>query len=138
MAGGMALAWVALAGLITERRREIGIMKAIGWRSRDVIRIFMGEVLLLGLFGGLLGIALGSGLAVMVGYLPAPIVSINETLPGLTAAALPSEVNRLSATVTTGTLGSALIIAVSAALLAGGYSVWQAARLKPAQTLHDI
>ncbi len=138
MAGGMALAWVALTGLITERKQEIGVMKAIGWCIRDVIRVFMGEVFLLGLFGGLLGIALGSGLAVLIGYLPAPIVSINETLPGLATGAFPSEVNRLSATVTPGTLGAALLIAVIGALLAGWHSVWQAARLKPMQTLHDV
>ena len=113
-------------------------MKAIGWRSRDVIRVFLGEIILLGLFGGFGGIALGSGLAALIGYLPAPIVSINETLPGLAAAALPSEANRLSATVTTGTLGSALLIAVSGALLAGWHNVWLAARLKPMQTLHDV
>ncbi len=138
MSGGLALAWVALAGLITERRKEIGIMKAVGWRSRDVIRVFMGEILLLGLSGGLLGIVLGSGSAAVIGYLPAPIVSINETLPGLTAAVLPLEVNRLSATVTPDSLGLALVIAVMGAVLAGWYSVWQAARLKPMRALQDV
>ncbi|MDA3940206.1 MAG: ABC transporter permease [Spirochaetia bacterium] len=138
MTGGMALAWVALTSLITERRREIGVMKAIGWRSRDVIRVLLSEILILGLFGGLGGISLGSGLAALIGYLFAPIISINETLPGLAAAALPSEAIRLSATVTTGTLGLALLIAVSTALLAGWNSVWQAARLKPMQTLHEV
>jgi len=138
MAGGMALAWVALAGLITERRKEIGIMKAIGWRSRDVIHIFLGEIFLLGLFGGLLGIALGSGLGALMAYLPSPIVSINETLPGLAAPALPLEVSRFSATITPGTLGLALVIAVIGALFAGWYGVWQASRLKPMQTLKDV
>ena len=137
MAGGITLAWVALTGLITERRREIGIMKAIGWQSHDVIRVFLGEILLLGFFGGMLGIALGSGLSALIGYLPAPAVSVNEALPGLAAVDLHSEANRLSATVTFGTMGSALLIAVGAALLAGWYSVWQAAKLKPMQTLRD-
>lgn len=138
MAGGVALAWVALTGLVTERRREIGVMKAIGWRSRDVTRVFLGEIFLLGLFGGLLGIALGSGLAVVMGYLPAPMVSVNETLPGLAAAAPPAEASRLSATVTPNTLALALFIAISGALVAGWRSVWQAAKLKPTQTLHDV
>lgn len=138
MAGGVALAWVALTGLVAERRREIGVMKAIGWRSRDVIRVFMGEILLLGLFGGLLGIALGSGLAVVMGYLPAPVVSVNETLPGLAAVDLPAEASRLSATVSFNTLALALFIAIGGALFAGWRSVWQAARLKPTQTLRDV
>ncbi len=134
----MALAWVALTGLVSERRREIGVMKAVGWRSRDVIRVFMGEILLLGLFGGLLGIVLGSGLAAVMGYLPAPIVSVNETLPGLATAAPSTEANRLSVTVTLNTLALALFIAISGALLAGWRSVRQVANLKPAQTLHDL
>jgi len=138
MAGGIALAWVALTGLVTERRREIGIMKAIGWRSRDVIRVFMGEIFLLGLLGGALGIALGLGLAVVMGYLPAPVVPVNETLPGLAAVDLPAESSRLSATVSFNTLLLALFIAIVGALLAGWRSVWQAAKLKPAQILHDV
>lgn len=138
LAGGVALAWVVLAGLVTERRREIGVMKATGWRSRDVIRVFMGEIFLLGLFGGLLGIALGSGLAAVMGYLPAPVVPVNETLPGLAAVDLPTDTSRLSATVSFNTLALALFIAIGGALLAGWRSVWQVARLKPAQTLRDV
>jgi putative ABC transport system permease protein len=137
MAGGVALAWIALAGLVAERRREIGVMKAIGWRSRDVTRVFLGEIFLLGLLGGLLGIALGSGLAAVLGYLPAPVVSVNETLPGLAAVPLPAEADRLSTSVSFNTLASALCIAIGSALLAGWRSVWQAARLKPTQTLRD-
>jgi putative ABC transport system permease protein len=138
MAGGMALAWVALAGLIVERRREIGIMKALGWRIYDVIRVFMGEVFLLGLFGGVLGIILGSLLSTGIGYLPAPVLSVNKTLPGLSVANLPPEVIHLSATVTFSTLGLALLIVVIVAFLAGWYSVWKLARLKPTKTLQDI
>jgi putative ABC transport system permease protein len=138
MAGGVALAWVALAGLVAERRREIGVMKAIGWHSRDVTRVFIGEIFLLGLFGGLLGIALGSGLAAGMGYLPAPVVPVNETLPGLAAVDLPAEASRLSATVSFNTLALALFIAIGSALLAGWRSVWRVVRLKPVQTLHDV
>lgn len=138
MAGGLAMTWVALTGLIAERRKEIGVMKAVGWRSRDVIRVFLGEIFLLGLFGGLVGIALGSGLAAFMGYLPAPIVSMNETLPGLAVGAVSPEPGRLSAAVTPGTLGLALAISVSAASIAGWYSVQKAARLKPMKALHNI
>jgi len=123
MVGGLGLAWVALHGLITERKREIGVMKAVGWRIRDVIRIFLGEIFVLALLGGLFGIALGWSLSVMIAYLPAPMVSINETLPGLAVGALPSVTDRLTVTVTLNT---------------GLYTVWQSARLKPMQTLKDV
>lgn len=137
LAGGVALAWVALAGLVTERRREIGVMKALGWRSREVIWVFLAEIFLLGLSGGLVGIALGTGLAIALGYVPAPPVAVQETLPGLTAGAAPVEVGRLGVTVNLSTLALALLVSTGGALAAGWRTVWQAAILKPAQTLHD-
>jgi putative ABC transport system permease protein len=44
---------------ILERRREIGIMKAIGASDRDVKVIFFSEAAVMGLAGGLFGVALG-------------------------------------------------------------------------------
>ncbi len=44
---------------ILQRRSEIGIMKAVGWTSRDVRNQFMIESLLLGIMGGVAGLLLG-------------------------------------------------------------------------------
>ena len=49
----------ALLAAVRERRREIGVMKAIGARDRDVMRTFLVEAGCLGLAGGLVGTALG-------------------------------------------------------------------------------
>lgn len=46
-----------------ERTREIGIMKAVGARKRDIMGIFLIESGLLGLLGGMAGIAVGLGIA---------------------------------------------------------------------------
>ena len=63
--GSLALA-VASIGIVNtlvmailERRREIGIMKAIGASDEDVQRLFFAEACVMGAFGGVFGVALG-------------------------------------------------------------------------------
>jgi hypothetical protein len=57
----LSLANSLLAGVL-ERRREIGVLKAVGWRTATVARLFVAEGTLLGLLGGLAGAALGLAL----------------------------------------------------------------------------
>ena len=93
---------------VTERTREIGIRMAVGARSRDVLRRFLTEVVLLCLPGGIVGIPLSRG------------VSITITAP-LRWPAIPSFIAALTA------------VAVSVAVAVGsvfGYSpAWKASRL---------
>lgn len=46
-------------GAVTERYSEIGLLRAVGWRRRDVSRLFMLEYSIQGVIGGLLGCAAG-------------------------------------------------------------------------------
>jgi ABC-type antimicrobial peptide transport system permease subunit len=57
----------ALLAAVRERRREIGILKAVGARDRDVLRSFLIEAAVMGAVGGLLGTILGLSLARAVG-----------------------------------------------------------------------
>lgn len=69
----LALTMISVAttmmAVVTERRKEIGLRKAIGATDREIISEFMGEAVLLGGFGGLLGGILG--------FLFAQVVSIS-------------------------------------------------------------
>ena len=53
--------WVGLLSLanVRERRTEIGVLRAIGVRSRQVLTIFLGKAVLIGLAGAAIGYALG-------------------------------------------------------------------------------
>ena len=64
-----------MMAVVTERRREIGLRKALGASNVNIVREFLGEGCLLGAFGGLLG----SGL----GYLFAQYVSVQVFSRGI-------------------------------------------------------
>ena len=55
-----------MTAVVAERRKEIGLRKAIGASDKSIIREFMGEGMLLGLFGGILGGLLGFAFAQQV------------------------------------------------------------------------
>ncbi|MCS4539603.1 MAG: ABC transporter permease [Thaumarchaeota archaeon] len=73
--GGISVI-VAFVGIMTtmfttviERTKEIGILKALGYGSRDIMSIFLAESLTTGFIGGVIGAAVGSGLSYVVGLL---------------------------------------------------------------------
>jgi len=87
-----------LAGVM-ERRREIGVLKALGWRTGAVARLFLLEGAVLGLLGGLAGTTLGLAVylglyrSVGAGLLWAVLAGLGvPTLVGVLAAAYPARV----------------------------------------------
>jgi ABC-type antimicrobial peptide transport system permease subunit len=56
-----------LLAAVRERRREIGVLKAIGARDRDVMRVFLLEAGCVGMLGGAIGTAVGVAVAAGVG-----------------------------------------------------------------------
>jgi putative ABC transport system permease protein len=51
---------------VSERTKEIGIMKAVGWTDRDVMKVIIMESVLIGFAGGIIGIVLGIGVSLVI------------------------------------------------------------------------
>lgn len=127
--GSLALAVATLAIVNTlvmavlERRREIGVMKAIGASDGDVKKLFFAEAGAMGFFGGVLGIALGFaiGKAINIGT---GIYLHNHQLPAEPVWIMPPWL-----------IGAAIAFSIVVSLLAGLYPASRAARLDPVQTL---
>ena len=108
-----------LFALVLERRREIGILRYLGLRTRDVRRMVLVEAAFVGVLGGLVGIALGFLLALLL------IFVINRQAFGwLIDLHIPWEF-----------LGASFVVVVIAALLAGIYPAGVAARIRTAEAI---
>jgi putative ABC transport system permease protein len=78
LVGGIGVMNIMLVS-VTERTREIGIVKALGATPRFILLQFLVEALVLSLFGGLIGLALGWGFALL----------ISVAVPGMSGASVP-------------------------------------------------
>jgi len=108
-----------MAMSVFERTREIGILRALGWKSWSILLLIQTEAAALGLVGGLAGIGVGWG-----------ALRLLSTLPQ-TASVVSASVSSLH-------LLQALGIAILSGLVAGAIPAWRGAHLSPVEALrHD-
>ena len=109
--GAIGIANIMLVS-VTERTREIGIMKAVGFQNRDVLQLFLVEAVILGLLGSVVGIVVGA----LGGYAATEVLDLPLTLPLEWA-------------------GVAVVVGVLVGIVAGLYPAWNGARIDPIEAL---
>jgi ABC-type lipoprotein export system ATPase subunit/ABC-type lipoprotein release transport system permease subunit len=106
---------LVLYSSIVERKTEIGIIKAVGGRNKDVVRIFESEAILMGLFSGILGMALSFILAPILEKVISSVLKLD--LPGIVTIPISkipfTDITFPFATIITIILFSALVSAIA-------------------------
>jgi putative ABC transport system permease protein len=113
--GGVGMLNTMLMSVL-ERTREIGVLRALGWRRRQVLGMILQESLVLGAVGGVVGILLGLGLG--------KLVSLAEGMWG-----------SIELVYTPQMLVQAIIVALIAGIAGGLYPAWRATRMRPIEAL---
>lgn len=101
---------------VLERVREIGILRAVGWRKSRVVQMILGESILLSLLGAVLGITAAVVLMQALTRLPA----VNGFLTG--------DISLL-------VMVQGVLIALVVGFLGGLYPAWRASRLLPTEAV---
>jgi putative ABC transport system permease protein len=122
---GMFIIYNSFAIAVTQRRPEIGVLRALGAERRQVRMLFLGESAAAGLIGSLMGAAAGVGMA----------RAIAVYIGGLTHEIYGVAQNVEEASIDAGLLLAAVAIGIATSMLAAWIPARNAARVDPVQAL---
>lgn len=109
---------------VSERRREIGILQAIGAKRTTIFKLFLIESGFYGILGGVIGLGIG----LLFSSLAAPYISQNEFTAFLKGSGVAKVFDlRL--------VFSVLLFSISVSLVSGLYPAWRAAKLTPVEAI---
>ena len=114
LVGGIIVV-ITMLKAVSERTREIGVLRAIGWTKKRIMKMIIGESLLLSLIATVVGIVVGVGIV--------EILSTTQLMPGI----MPS----FSALLFLKGIGVALLLGI----LGGIYPAYRASKLEPTEAL---
>ena len=104
---------------VLERTREIGILKSIGAKDRQVLGLFLIDSGMMGLIGGILGLVIGTGLSFLGTSVLGRLMGVTSFSPSFTPGLI------------VGVVGFSFVLGA----LAGAWPAWHAARLDPVLAL---
>jgi putative ABC transport system permease protein len=142
LGGAIFLIIKTMLSNLVARSSEIGILKAVGWTSRDVQKQLMGEALLQSLAGGIFGLIIGYGVSYLLGFASIPVTTpwdIN-LLPALakSAESASSTAVRLPVSLSPQLTAAALTLSFLAGALASYFMGRRTARMKPVDILRKL
>lgn len=113
--GGLVVLNTMLMAVL-ERTREIGVLRALGWRRRQVLGLILREGLLIGLLGGIAGIVFAFTLSALINMAPL----VGDAYDAIWGADI---------------FARAIGIAIFLGLLGGLYPAYRATRMQPVEAL---
>jgi putative ABC transport system permease protein len=134
LAAAVIIAGLLTVAAVTRRVREFGTLRALGWPARRIIGQVMGESLVTGIGGGVVGVAVGVAGTALVNSLAPRLVATVPAADGSRATVGVQLVCRVSPLV----VAMAVLLAVGSAVVAGAFGAWRAARLQPADAFNRI
>lgn len=114
LVGGIVVV-ITMLKAVSERTREIGVLRAIGWTKKRIIKMVIGESLLLSLIAVIVGLLVGIGIVEILGSI--------QMIPGLMPSFSPLLFLK------------GIVVGLLLGIVGGIYPAYRASRLEPTEAL---